>query len=103
MVSFLLKRPPGFEDLVQEERDQQGHNRDDREIEEPRTCVKMLRVCSHVQEDRNCSDMPVVVQAFHYDLLNEKEEQGLPFQIYLHDDPSERGECRQSVERTKDS
>ena len=72
MVSFLLKRPPGFEDLVQEERDQEGHNRDDGGQEEPRTCVKMLRVCSHVQEARSCSDMPVVVQAFHYHLLNEK-------------------------------
>ena len=27
----------------------------------------------------------------------------LPFQIHLHDDPGKRGECRQSVERTKDS
>ena len=72
MVSFLLKRPPGFEDLVQEERDQEGHNRDDGGQEEPRTCVKMLRVSSHVQEARSCSDMPVVVQAFHYHLLNEK-------------------------------
>ena len=26
-----------------------------------------------------------------------------PFQIYLHDDPGERDECRQSVERTKHS
>ena len=77
MVSFLLKRPPGFEDLVQEERDQEGHNRDDGGQEEPRTCVKMLRVCSHVQEARSCSDMPVVVQAFHYDLLDEKKNKVL--------------------------
>ena len=71
-LPFKMTTAPGFEDLVQEERDQEGHNRDDGGQEEPRTCVKMLRVCSHVQEARSCSDMPVVVQAFHYHLLNEK-------------------------------
>ena len=73
-LPFKMTTAPGFEDLVQEERDQEGHNRDDGGQEEPRTRVKMLRVSSHVQEARSCSDMPVVVQAFHYHLLNEKEE-----------------------------
>ena len=74
MVSFLLKRPPGFEDLVQEEGRQEGQGGGDTGPDKPRTSVKVLRAGAKEDHEGGRPNVLVVIQAFHNHLQNQGEK-----------------------------